>query len=304
VSDSAPLDPFAERLLASPSSLPSDGTDIEDARAGMLRDTPAVAGSPQPIGEVRDVDAAGVPARLYRPEGAHGGSLLFMHGGGWAIGSIDTHDALCREIANGSGASVLSVDYRLAPEYPYPAALDDCDTAWYWLRIASDDLGLDFDRIALAGDSAGGALAAGVALRLRDRRERPARLQALLYPCVDPALDSASAMEFARGFRLTRANMRWFWRAYLGGAEPMGESAPALVENLADLPPALVITASHDLLRDEGEAYGARLREAGVPTEIVRVDGTLHGFLRFGEWPAAQRTRALLCERLRAALVP
>jgi acetyl esterase len=268
----------------------------------MLRDTPAVAGPPLPVAEVRDVDAAGVPARLYRPASASGAALLYLHGGGWAIGSIETHDGLCRELANGSGATVLSVDYRLAPEHPYPAALDDCDAAWYWLRNASDELGLDFDRVALAGDSAGGALAAGLALRLRDRREPPARLQVLVYPCVDPALDSGSAVEFARGYRLTRANMRWFWRAYLGGAEPTPEAAPALAENLHDLPSALVITASHDVLRDEGEAYAARLRAAGVPTELVRVKGTLHGFLRFAEWPAAQETRALLCDRLRAAL--
>jgi acetyl esterase len=296
------LDPFAERLLGGLSSLPSETTDIADARAGMLRDTPAVAGPPRPVAELRDVDAGGVPARLYRPESATGGALLYLHGGGWAIGSIETHDGLCRELANGSGATVLSVDYRLAPEHPVPAALDDCDAAWHWLRNASDELGLDLDRVALAGDSAGGALAAGLALRLRDRREPPARLQALVYPCVDPALDSASAVEFARGYRLTRANMRWFWRAYLGGAEPTPEAAPALAENLHDLPPALVITASHDVLRDEGEAYAARLRAAGVPTELVRVKGTLHGFLRFAEWPAAQETRALLCDRLRAAL--
>jgi acetyl esterase len=296
------LDPFAEQLLGRLSALPSDAADIEEARAGMLRDTPGVAGAPMPVAEARDVDAAGVPARLYRPESATGGALLFMHGGGFVIGSVETHDGLCRELANGSGATVLSVEYRRAPEHPSPAALDDCDTAWDWLRSASDELGLDVDRIALAGDSAGGALAAGLALRLRDRREPPARLQALLYPCLDPALASASAAEFAHGYRLTRANMRWFWRAYLGGAAPTPEAAPALAEDLHDLPPALVITASHDILRDEGEAFGMRLRAAGVPTELVRVEGTLHGFLRFAEWPAAQETRALLCERVRAAL--
>jgi acetyl esterase len=298
----AGLDPFAEGLLGGLSALPASAADVEDARAGMLHDTPAVAGPPVAVAEVRDVDAAGVPARLYRPASASGGALLFMHGGGWALGSVETHDGLCREIANGSGATVLSVDYRLAPEYPYPAALDDCDTAWYWLRLAADELAIDADRVALGGDSAGGALAAGLALRLRDRGEPPARLQLLLYPCVDPALESASAAEFADGFRLTRANMRWFWHAYLGADAAAPEAAPALAEDLSGLPPALVITASHDVLRDEGEAYGARLRAANVPAEVVRVDGTLHGFLRFAEWPAARATRALLCERLRSAL--
>jgi acetyl esterase len=298
----AELDPFAQGLIGGLSYLPSRAEDVADARSGMERDIPTVAGAPAEVAEVRDVDAAGVPARLYRPEAATGGAVLFMHGGGWAIGSIETHDGLCREIANASGASVLSVDYRLAPEDPHPAALDDCDAAWYWLRLAADELGLDYERVALAGDSAGGALAAGLALRLRDRGEPPARLQALLYPCVDPALDGASALEFAEGFGLTRANMRWFWKTYLAGAQPTADSAPALAEDLSGLPPALVITASHDVLRDEGEAYAERLRAAGVTTELVRVDGTLHGFLRYADWPTARETRALLGTRLRAAL--
>jgi acetyl esterase len=296
------LDAFAEALLAGPGSLPTSATDLAEARAGMERDAPAVSGPPQAVADVRDIDAAGVPARLYRPAPASGGAVLFAHGGGWALGSVETHDAFCRELANGSGATVLSVDYRLAPEHPFPAALDDYDTAWYWLRGAADELEIDEHRVALAGDSAGGALAASLALRLRGRREPPARLQALIYPCIDPALDSASAHEFADGYRLTRANMRWFWSAYLAGKPPTPEAAPATAGDLSGLPPALVITASHDVLRDEGEAYGARLRAAGVPTDIVRVDGTLHGFIRFAAWPAAQRTRALLGGALRAAL--
>jgi acetyl esterase len=298
----ADLDQFAQALLGRPSGFPVDAADLDEARAAMLRDTPAVAGPPIAVADVRDVDAAGVLARLYRPDGASGGALLFMHGGGWALGSVDTHDALCRELASGSGATVLSVDYRLVPEHPFPAALDDCDTAWDWLRPASDELGIDSDRLALGGDSAGGSLATGLALRVRDRREPPARLQLLVYPCLDPALESASANEFANGFRLTRANMRWFWRSYLGGAQPTSAAAPALAEDLSGLPPAVVVTASHDVLRDEGEAFAARLRASGVPSELVRVDGTLHGFLRFAAWPAARATRALLCDRLRDAL--
>jgi acetyl esterase len=300
--DPHPLDAFAQVLIASAGSLPTRDSDVSDARAAMERDTPAVAGPPPAVAEVRDVDAAGVPARLFRPEEATGGAVLFAHGGGWALGSVDTHDVLCREIANASGATVLSVDYRLAPEHPYPAALDDCDTAWYWLRGNAEELEIDPDRVALSGDSAGGALVASLALRLRDRHEPAARLQALIYPCLDPALDSGSAHEFAEGFRLTRANMRWFWRAYLARRPPTPDSAPVLADDLSGLPPALVLTASHDLLRDEGEAYGARLRASGVPTELVRVDGVLHGFMRFGAWPAAQEARALLGAALRAAL--
>jgi acetyl esterase/lipase len=244
------LDEFAEALVAGPGSLPASASDLADARAAMERDAPAVAGPPQPVAEVLDVDAAGVPARLYRPAPATGGAVLYAHGGGWALGSV----------------------------------------------------AIDEDRVALLGDSAGGTLAASLALRLRDRREPPARLQALIYPCIDPTLDTPSAYEFADGYRLTRANMRWFWSAYLGGQPPTPEAAPALATDLSGLPPALVITASHDVLRDEGEAYGARLRAAGVATEIVRVEGTLHGFMRYAAWPAAQRTRALLGEALRAAL--
>jgi len=128
------LDPFATKLLGGLSALPASAADIAEARAGMERDSAAVAGPPVAVAEARDVDAAGVPARLYRPRSATGGSVLFMHGGGWALGSVETHDGFCRALADGSGATVLSVEYRLAPEYPYPAALDDCDTAWYWLR--------------------------------------------------------------------------------------------------------------------------------------------------------------------------
>jgi acetyl esterase len=297
------LDAYAQALIAGTGSLPTRAADVADARATMERDTPAVAGTPPAVSEVRDVDAAGVPARLYRPEAPTDGAILFAHGGGWAIGSLETHDVLCRELANASGATVLSVDYRLAPEHPFPAALDDCDTAWYWLRGNAYELGVDPDRLALAGDSAGGALVASLTLRLRDRREPPARLQALIYPCVDPALETGSAHEFAEGYRLTRANMRWFWTAYLARRPATSESAAALADDLSGLPPALVITASHDVLRDEGEHYAERLRAAGVPTETVRVDGTLHGFMRFGAWPAAQETRALLADAVRAALV-
>jgi acetyl esterase len=297
-----PPDAFARALLEGSSATPARAVDVAEARERIERDTPRIAGPPPAVADVQDVDAAGIPARLYRPATASGGVVLFMHGGGFALGSIETHDVLCRELASGSDVAVLSVGYRLAPEHPYPAAVDDCDAAWYWLRNAADGLGVEPGRFALAGDSSGGTLAAALALRLRGRGEPAARLLALAYPSLDPALATASAAEFADGLRLTRAQMRWFWKAYLNGADATADAAPALAADLAGLPPALVVTASHDVLRDEGEAFAARLREAGVPTELVRVDGTLHDFLRFRDWPAARETRALLCDRLRAAL--
>ena len=195
VSDRTPLDPFAERLLAGLSSLPSDATDIADARAGMERDTPAVAGPPA-HGRRRARRRRGGRARTALPAGARRPAARCCSctaAAGRSAASRRTTVSAARS-PTAAAPRVLSVEYRLAPEHPYPAALDDCDTAWYWLRSAADELGIDFDRVALAGDSAGGALAAGLALRLRDRREPPARLQALIYPCVDPALESASAI--------------------------------------------------------------------------------------------------------------
>ena len=223
-----------------------------------------------------------VPVRLYRPEGAAAPApvCLFFHGGGWVIGSVDTHDALCTALADRSGVVVVSVEYRLSPESPFPEPLDDCVAALRWVVDNAGDLGVDPARVAVAGDSAGGNLAAAVAIRARDEGGPALAFQLLLYPVVDHSFSQPSYVENAEGYFLTADAMRWFSAHYLGGADPTDPlAAPLHAPDLSGLPPALVLTGEYDPLRDEGEAYGARLQEAGVPTTVERHDGMVHGFV-------------------------
>jgi acetyl esterase len=237
----------------------------------------------EPLGEVTDT-----------PDGDHGEGggarpvLVYLHGGGWTIGSVDTHDNTCRSLANGSGAVVVSVEYRLAPEHPFPAALGDCEAAIRWVAENGAELGVDPGRLAIGGDSAGGNLAAVLAQRFRDGGP-PIRFQLLIYPAVDMTLAHASIDENAEGYFLTKAAMIWFGNHYLGAVAASGEVDPtdprvspllAPPDALAGLPPALVITAEYDPLRDEGEAYAAALRAAGVEAAATRYDGVIHGFFQ------------------------
>ncbi len=226
-----------------------------------------------------------IPIRVYRPEGA--GTLpvlVFFHGGGWVIGSLDTHDPSCRTLARDAGCVVVSVDYRLAPEHRYPSAADDCYAAACWVAEHAGELGVDPARLAVGGDSAGGNLAAAVTLMARDRGAPAIAYQLLVYPVTDADFDRPSYLENAEGYLLERASMQWFWGHYVPDAATRNEAyaAPLRADNLAGLPPARVLTAEFDPLRDEGEAYALRLREAGVPTEQVRYDGLIHGFLAMG----------------------
>lgn len=222
--------------------------------------------------------------RLYRPEGAQPlPALVYFHGGGWVIGSLETHDHLCRALANAAGCAVISVAYRLAPEHPYPAAPDDCEAAVQAVVDNASGLGIDPKRVAVGGDSAGGNLAAVVARRCRDRGGPALAAQVLIYPVTDADLDRPSYRENGEGYLLTRSSMEWFWNHYLQGdgaraREP--DAAPLQEPDLAGLAPALVITAEFDPLRDEGEAYAERLRRAGVPTRCSRYDGAIHDFVR------------------------
>ncbi|MFZ6003608.1 MAG: alpha/beta hydrolase [Actinomycetota bacterium] len=224
-----------------------------------------------------------IPARVYTPGGAVGeahGVLVWFHGGGWVIGDLDTADSTCRALANRAGCVVVSVDYRLAPEHPAPAALDDCLTALSWTVENFELLGVDASKVAVGGDSAGGNLAALVCQRVRDEFGPDIDFQLLVYPVTDLTLSHPSIDENAEGYFLTKASMEWFVDHYLGGADPKDASvSPLHADDLSGLPAALVITAEYDPLRDEGEAYAARLREAGVPTELIRYDGQIHGFL-------------------------
>lgn len=235
--------------------------------------------STEVVHEIRDVQAGSIPCRLYRPSAKTDlGLLVFFHGGGWVIGDLNSHDGVCRSLANKSGHAVLSVDYRLAPEHKFPAAFDDCVAAVKWAFENAKALGIDNSRMAVGGDSAGGNLAAAVALA----EVVPLKFQMLIYPAVDMRMESPSINENANAPILTKAVMAWFVAHYLSSdadrAHIMASPMFASDELLKKMPPAIVITAQYDPLRDEGEAYGKRLVENGVSTTITRYNGAFHGF--------------------------
>ena len=228
---------------------------------------------------VVDLDAAGVPVRLYVPFGRPVASLVYLHGGGWTIGSVDSHDSVCRAIADGAGLRVVSVGYRLAPEHPWPASVEDAVAVLQWVAAGPSDLGGTQARFGVAGDSAGGALAALACQRLRERDPvaLPA-VQVLLCPNTDLAADTASMREKGVGFGLDAELVRWFARQWVPDPERWTDPrvSPLRAEDLSGLPRALVVTAEHDPVRDEGEAYGRRLAEAGVTTTLRRDLGVVH----------------------------
>jgi acetyl esterase/lipase len=198
------------------------------------------------------------------------------------FGNLDTHDAVCRALAKESGAVVISVDYRLAPEHKFPAAVDDSYAATVWIAANADRLGIDKHRIAVGGDSAGGNLATVIAMRCRDAGGPALAAQVLIYPVTDVStFETGSHRELGEGYFLTRAAMEWFTGHYLASADQKRhrEASPLLATNLSGLPPALVITAEFDPLRDEGEAYAQRLKQAGVPVTVTRYPGMIHGFV-------------------------
>ena len=226
--------------------------------------------------------AGDLPVRIYTPDGSAGRPLLvYFHGGGWVIGDLETVDKPLRSLALRSGAVVLSVDYRLAPEHVYPAAFDDSYAATVWAAEHAAELGADPAQVVVGGDSAGGNLAAAVALAARDRGGPQLAGQLLIYPITDFDFTTRSYVDNGEGYLLQRATMQWFWAHYLGAAD-LGKdpyAAPLRADNLVGLPPAFVMTCEFDPLRDEGEAYAARLRDAGVAVSARRYDGMLHGFL-------------------------
>lgn len=250
----------------------------------MLALTPRPQGEPVASVEDRAITANGaqIPLRIYRPEGgpAVTPALVWFHGGGWVIGSLDGSDFGCRIMANASGCTVISVDYRLAPEYKFPTAVDDCLAVTKWVAENGPELGVDGARIAVGGDSAGGNLAAVVSQLARDGGGPAIAFQALVYPVTNYDFSTASYRDNAEGYLLERDSMEWFWGHYLR-SEADGAStkaSPLRHTNLAGLPPAIVLTAEFDPLRDEGEAYAERMRAAGVPVEARRYDGQIHGF--------------------------
>ncbi|TFH25226.1 MAG: alpha/beta hydrolase [Myxococcales bacterium] len=291
----------------------SDLDSIEPpALRALMAGMPTGAAEPRRMAEVfeREIDGPDYPlkVRIYRPETATEGPppiVVYFHGGGFCICDLDTHDATCRSLAHAAGALLVSVDYRLAPEAKFPAAAEDCYAATVSVAAVAAELGGDPQRIAVAGDSAGGNLAAVVALMARDRGGPALAHQLLIYPVIDHDFDTVSYREFAEGYLLTRQMMMWFWRHYLSRPEDGDDpfASPIRADNHIGLPPTTIVTAEFDPLRDEGEAYGRRLRESGVTVEIIREEGLIHGFFGFeGMVERADRAIAATGERLRIAL--
>jgi acetyl esterase len=239
----------------------------------------------EPVANVEDRTIPGpsgkIPVRVYTPAGAGPlPALVYFHGGGWVIGNIHSHDNTCRALANASGCVVVSADYRLAPEHTYPAAAEDCYAATRYVSEHPEEFGAAPGRVAVGGDSAGGNLAAVVPLMARDRGGPSLAFQLLVYPVTDHDYVTASYRENAEGYGMTARDMVWFWDHYLPNAESGKEpyASPLRAADLRGLPPALVITAEYDVLRDEGEAYAERLKQAEVPVTCTRYDGVHHGF--------------------------
>jgi acetyl esterase len=232
---------------------------------------------------------AAIPARLYRTAGA-ANTVLYFHGGGWVVGSLATHDGMLRAMTRASGANILSVEYRKAPEAPFPAGLDDAEAALNWLDAHGKSLGLGSDRLIVMGDSAGASLAAALSVRARNR-SRPLFGQALIYPATDLAHATPSREAFAYGFGLQRPSLDWFSAQYCAGGvsteDP--EMSPLLMDDLTDLPPTLLITCDHDPLRDEGRAYAQRLIGAGNDVAYIEWQGVVHGFMMMDRFTLAAR---------------
>lgn len=267
------------------------------------------AGSPMAVAAVEQIvlPCAGneLLATTYRPgPTANGPALIFMHGGGWVSGSRATHDPICRALASMSGVQLVSLEYRLAPEHPFPAAVEDCWDATRHLIDHAGEFALDPKRIGVGGDSAGGNLAAAVARRARDAG-LPLACQYLVYPVVSAARDTESYQQFAAGYGLTHADMDWFWSLYLAGSgqHDHPEVSPLAATDLSGLAPATIVSAECDVLRDHDELYALRLAQAGVPTTLWRAPEMVHGFLRFlGVSQAVKAQYAVLARLLATAL--
>ncbi len=272
--------------------VPVDNTD--DVRSTKDRSVPGAAGA--------------IGVRIYRPHGAPDGSrpgIVFYHGGGFVFCDIESHDGFCRALARGSQAVVVSVDYRLAPEHRAPAAALDAFAAFRWVTDHATELGIDPRRTVVAGDSAGGNLAAVTAILCRERGVTRPAAQVLLYPVIDPSFDTDSYHRYATGYFNTRAAMQWYWRQYLGDeglCDQVYLVAPARADSHADLPPAVIVTAGLDPLHSEGCDYARRLGSAGVHVIHRDFPGLFHGFATIQSFPPATSARDLVCADLRRLL--
>jgi acetyl esterase/lipase len=290
--------------------------DVEKMTGPQAR--AAVAQRRAPVNNVDDVRSAvdtavpssdgAIPVRIYYPHGAptdRRPGIVFCHGGGFVFCDIESHDGFCRALARGSGAVVVSVGYRLAPEHRAPAAAFDAFTTFCWVAEHGADLGIDPARIAIAGDSAGGNLAAVTAILCRDRAVTAPAAQLLLYPAIDPSCETDSYRRYGSGYFNTRAAMQWYWRQYLGSEkrfEPSYLVAPASADSHAGLPPAVIVTAGRDPLHSEGCDYARRLGDAGVPVVHRDFADLFHGFMTIQSFAPAETARDLVCGDLRELL--
>ncbi|MEX2625323.1 MAG: alpha/beta hydrolase [Ilumatobacteraceae bacterium] len=305
-----PLHPQARSLIDLIDSIDEPPIEQQDPATARASREALIRPSAIEVGEHRDLDAGGVPARLYRPTTVSAddlsGLLVWFHGGGWVLGSVAGHDDLCRALCVASGHRVLSVEYRLAPEDPFPAGLTDAINSTRWAHAHAADLGVDPSRIAVGGDSAGGNLAAAVA----QLAPVPLRYQTLVYPVLDARRTSASYRDNAEGCFLTATAMGWFIDHYLSGGQGTPDDprvSPALApdEAVAASPPGLVITAQYDVLHDEGAAYADRLAANGVVTSHVTFHGQIHGFVSMADLlDDAHAARGLIGTALARALGP
>ncbi|MBX3635171.1 MAG: alpha/beta hydrolase [Rubrivivax sp.] len=301
------LDPQARALLdlmierAVP---PVHTLSAVDARRMYLERRFFTQPDPPPMAEVRELKTdGGVPLRLYRPPSAAAAApglqpvLVYFHGGGWVIGDLDTHDVLCRQLARAAGAAVIAVDYRLAPEHRFPAAVDDCVAATRWVQREAAALGLDATRMAVGGDSAGGNLAAVVCLTLRDAGEPLPAFQLLIYPGTDMRAVAPSHTTNAQGYLLTADSIAYYRGFYTPDPAQWSDwrASPLLAPDLSRLPPALVLTAGFDPLRDEGRQYADALSAAGTPAQYVCFERQVHGFITMSKVLDEARTAVALC---------
>jgi acetyl esterase len=300
--DRTRLDPDAQRvldLIREAGRPPYETLTAPEAREFYRAGRRILQPDPPQVADVRNLAAPSpqgdIRVRLYRPFGTERAAalpaLVYFHGGGWVIGDLDTHDGVCRLIANTSGCVVISVDYRLAPEHKFPAAVDDAVAATEWIGANAGALGIDPSRLAVGGDSAGGNLAAVAALTARDRGGPRLRHQLLLYPATDFTISDDSQRERFEGFPLNVVTMNWFRDHYLRGSADYGDwrASPLRAKDLRGLPPAYVLTVGFDPLHLEGEAYANRLRDAGVPVQHRHIAEQMHGFLTMGKIIAAAR---------------
>jgi acetyl esterase len=314
VIDGLRLDPGVQLLLRLQRRSPHPSFEtlpIPEARAEIDREARVAYGPRFELPEVRELDVAGavgrLPARLYGPgsRGGHSPLVVYLHGGGWVVGSLESTDSTCRFLAREAGMRVLSVGYRLAPEHPFPAPLDDAVAAFRDAVARADELGADPAAIAIAGDSAGGNLATSACLRIAGDGGPSPAFQLLFYPITDVSRKSRSYGLFRDGFFLTARQMDWYRDHYLsgGGEASDPEVSPLLAPDLSGAPPAHIVTAGFDVLRDEGEAYAQRLREAGVAVTHRREEDLIHAFVNAVGISAVSRAAVRrAAEPLRAAV--